>query len=78
MNQKFKDRISWWQLMAKKERNPWISFVLYYFIFDAYLSEGSQSGSDRKKLKWFLDNDNPLKTSLADSWKTKLLPEAVY
>lgn len=76
MDPQFRYRISWWHLRAKKEKDPWIRFVIYYFIFDAYLSYGSQSGNDAKKLKWFLTHKNPLKSSFDGCWKTRLLPQA--
>lgn len=44
-NTQFIDRIDWWHLKAEREKDPWIRFILYYFIFDAYLSEGSQSSN---------------------------------
>lgn len=75
MDQQFKDRISWWHLRVKKEKDHWIRFILYYFIFDAYLGENSGKSNNTKKLKWFLNNPNPLKDSFSDIWDNKLLPE---
>ena len=49
--------------------------VLYYLIFDAYITRGSGSNTDKGKLKWFTENGNSLKESIPDSWNTKLLPE---
>lgn len=75
INQEFLNRISWWHLRAKREKDHWIRFILYYFMFDAYLSEGSKSGNDQVKLKWFLNTPNPLKNKLKDLSK-KLLDSA--
>jgi hypothetical protein len=75
MNSELRDRLSWWNIRAKKEKDPWIRFVLYYMIFDAFITDGSNSGNDKKKLRWFLDNQNSLKDSLGGCWGTWLLPQ---
>jgi len=76
MDQLFKDKLSWWHLKAKREgKDPWVRFVLYYLIFDAYITKYSGSNTDKGKLEWFIENSNPLKDSIKGSWNTKLLPE---
>lgn len=76
MDPLFKNKLSWWQLKAKKEKDPWVKFFLYYQIFDSYITKYSGSNTDKGKLKWFVESDNSMKNSLPDSWKTKLLPYA--
>lgn len=76
MDPLFKNRIEWWHLLAKKQEDHWIRFILYYIIFDAYLTNESQASGDMAKIRWFIDNENSLKTSFSGCWKTKLLPQA--
>lgn len=77
MNRELRHRISWWHLRAKREtKDYWIRFVLYYLIFDAFISNESGSGNDKTKLRWFYDNNNSLKGSFKACWNTKLLPQA--
>ncbi len=70
MDTLFDNKLSWWHFKAKKEKDPWIRFVLYYLIFDAYITRYSRSNTDKGKLRWFLENGNPLRDSMKDSWKT--------
>lgn len=76
MSPELKERISWWHLKAKNENDLWVRFVLYWIIFDAYLSAGSGTSGDSKKLRWFFDNQNSLKNTLDGGWRTKLVPSA--
>ncbi len=76
MDELFKNKLSWWHLKAQREKkDPWVRFVLYYLIFDAYITKYSGSNTDKGKLKWFVENSNSLRDSISDSWTTKLLPE---
>lgn len=77
MTEEFKNKISLWKIKATKAKDPWIIFVLYYFIFDAYLTHESQSGEDARKKRWFFDNNNSLKDSFSGCWKTELLPNVL-
>jgi hypothetical protein len=72
----FKNKLSLWHQKAKKEKDPWVKFVLYYLIFDAYTTKYSGSNNDAGKLDWFLGSNNSLRDSIAGSWKSKLLPMA--
>lgn len=71
----FENRLSFWYSKAKREKDPWVRFLLYYIIFDAYITQYSGQNKDAEKLKWFIENSNSLRDSLSDSWTTKLLPE---
>lgn len=61
-------RLSWWWLRAKNETDIWIKFFLYWMMFDAYITEGSGSSSDQKKIRWFIDNDNEIKELIPGYW----------
>lgn len=77
MDQELKNRLSWWHLKAKRERKDyWVRFVLYYLIFDAFISSESGKGNDIQKLRWFYDNNNSFKDSFDGCWRTRLLPQA--
>lgn len=77
MSPALRERLSWWHLKAQREtKDHWVRFVLYYLIFDAFISDGSGSGRDESKLVWFFENDNSLKESFRGGWKTKLIPQA--
>jgi len=78
VGQDFKERMVWWHGKAKSFKNsknykdPWISFVLYWIIFDAYLTEISGLGRDDKKLDYFFKNENDFKKILQQSWASLL------
>lgn len=74
MDPELRYRLSWWHIKAKKESDLWVRFVLYYLIFDAYISDGSGSGNDKNKLDWFSKTPNSLRDSMNGCWQTKLLP----
>ncbi len=76
MNPELRNKLSWWHLKAKKEKDLWVRFVLYYLIFDAFISDGSGSGNDQEKLRWFVNSENSLKASIDGGWQTRLLPLA--
>ncbi len=63
-----KNRLSWWGLKAKEATDPWVRFVLYWMIFDGYLTEMSNSGSDEEKFKWFFENNNDVKSLIPGCW----------
>ncbi|MBI4155738.1 MAG: hypothetical protein HY507_00710 [Candidatus Zambryskibacteria bacterium] len=57
----------WWVAKLKNQRmkildDLWVEFILCWMIFDAYLTEISKSGTDRKKLDYFYQNDSELKS----------------
>lgn len=74
----FKERMVWWHGKAmsfknsKNYKDPWISFVLYWIIFDAYLTEISGLGGDDKKLDYFFENENDFKKILQPNWTSLL------
>ena len=57
-----------WALKAKLTDDRWVRFVLYWMIFDGYLTEMSGSGSDEKKLQWFFNNENEIKSLIPGCW----------
>ena len=73
VNQDFKDRMFWWytklnNVQLKIWEDPWLDFMLCWMIFDAYLTEISQSGSDHGKLKYFYQNKTDFKNRLLAEW----------
>ena len=73
INQSFKNRIVWWyaklnNLKLKTGQDPWLDFMLCWMIFDAYLTEISQSGSDEKKLNYFYQNKCDFKDHILAKW----------
>ncbi|MEI6378361.1 MAG: hypothetical protein WCO55_01760 [Candidatus Falkowbacteria bacterium] len=68
-----KERLSFWNIKAKNVADNWISFALYWIMFDAYLAEKSQHNIEKKKLDWFVENNdnNELKLIMIDYWKVE-------
>lgn len=60
MDSVFKERILEWHLKAKEQTDEWIIFILYYLIYDAYLTQGSSKNEWRAKLNWFIDSNDSL------------------
>jgi hypothetical protein len=60
-----KNRLSLWKFLADKNRpirsDVFIQFMIYWLIFDGYLSETSGLSSDRQKLDWFYVHKTPLR-----------------
>ena len=58
VNQGFKERMVWWYAKLNNVRlqirkDPCLDFMLCWMIFDGYLTDMSQLGSDRGKLNYF-------------------------
>ncbi|GEM_PF-1394398 len=73
VNQDFKERMVWWYAKLNNVRlkiwqDPWLDFMLCWMIFDAYLTEISQSGSDRDKLSYFYHNKNDFRDRILAKW----------
>lgn len=61
MNDETRTLISWWMIKAKRETDPFIKFFILYMCLDAWITAGSMSDSDAKKLQWLKESENPLK-----------------
>ena len=75
VNQDFKERMVWWyaklnNIKLKIWQDPWLDFMLCWMIFDAYLTEISQSGLDRDKLNYFYQNNCDFKTRILAKWNS--------
>lgn len=73
VEQSFKERMFWWyaklnNLKLKIWQDPWLDFMLCWMIFDAYLTEISQCGSDRDKLNYFYQNNCKFKNKIQERW----------
>ena len=73
INQGFKERMAWWyfklsNVKLKIWQDPWLDFMLCWMIFDAYLTEISQSGLDRDKLNYFYQNKSDFKDRILAKW----------
>lgn len=79
MDKNIKNLIGWWKLKGQRERDPFIKFFFFYVCFDAWITAESGKDVDAEKIKWFLRNDNCLKSKWSDiqssvtkSWLTGL------
>ena len=75
INQGFKERMVWWYLKLtniklKIWQDPWYDFMLCWMMFDAYLTEISQLGSDRKRLDYFYKNKCDFKDRILLKWSS--------
>ncbi|MDP3996778.1 MAG: hypothetical protein Q8P86_03750 [bacterium] len=75
VDQGFKTRMAWWyfklnNVKLKIRQDPWLDFMLCWMIFDAYLTEISQSGSDRDKLDYFYQNRSDFKDRILKKWNS--------
>lgn len=75
VNQDFKQRMVWWyaklnNIKLKIWQDPWLDFMLCWMIFDAYLTEISQSGLDRDKLNYFYQNNCDFKSRILAKWSS--------
>jgi len=68
VSESFKERIAWWyhsKLNNKKFiqlKDHWLIFILYWMIFDAYLTEISQCNTEEQKLQYFFRNSSDFKS----------------
>lgn len=63
-------RMRRWKLKGDQHRNDhWVSFIIYWMIFDAFITMGSNQDSDNSKLTWFCDNESRLKNTFKKFWK---------
>ncbi|MFA6594162.1 MAG: hypothetical protein WCT16_02780 [Candidatus Buchananbacteria bacterium] len=69
----FKGRITWWyqttlnNVKFKQLLNDhWLKFILYWMIFDAYLTEISQNSQDEQRLKYFFENSSDFKSHIVN------------
>lgn len=65
-----KDRITWWALKAKQQRDPFIKFILYWFCFNSWISYLSNKDNDRQAINWFIDNESCLKKVTENFWQS--------
>lgn len=79
MNENIKTLIGWWKLKGQREKDPFTKFFFFYVCFDAWITAESGKDADTKKIKWFLENDNFLKSkwpdiqhSVTESWLISL------
>lgn len=75
ISQDFKTRMAWWyfklsNVKLKIWQDPWLDFMLCWMIFDAYLTEISQSGTDREKLTYFYQNNCDFKSRILTKWNS--------
>lgn len=73
VDQDFKERMVWWyaklnNVKLKIWEDPWLDFMLCWMIFDAYLTEISQSDRDRDKLSYFYQNRCDFKNRILSKW----------
>ena len=73
IDQGFKERMAWWyfklsNVNLKIWQDPWLDFMLCWMIFDAFLTEISQSGLDRDKLNYFYRNKCYFKDRILLKW----------
>jgi|SRR3989344_6271424 len=78
VDQGFKLRMVWWyaklnNIKLKIWLDPWLDFMLCWMIFDAYLSEISQCGTDSGKLNFFYQTKCDFKDNILSEWDTLLL-----
>ena len=73
MDENLKTLIGWWKQKGQRENDPFIKFFFFYVCFDAWITAESGKDNDTQKIKWFLENDNCLKSKWLDilSPKTK-------
>ncbi len=65
-NQSTKIRIQWWAIKAGKQRDRFIKFVLYWFCFNAWITNLSNKDKDSDAIEWFIKNDNCLRDIAKD------------
>lgn len=75
VNQNFKTRMVWWYAKLNNVRlkiwqDPWLDFMLCWVIFDAYLTEISQSGFECDRLKYFYQNKCDFKDRIFANWNS--------
>jgi len=75
VNHDFKERMVWWyaklnNVKLKIWQDSWLDFMLCWMIFDAYLTEISQSGFDRDKLNYFYQNRCDFKDHILAKWNS--------
>jgi len=61
MNSETRNIITWWKIKSAEQTDPFIKFFIMYMCLDAWMTSGSMSDSDAKKLRWLKITDNPLK-----------------
>lgn len=68
IDENIKTLIGWWKLKGQRESDPFIRFFFFYVCFDAWVTAESGEEVDQKKLRWFLDNENCLKSERRGFW----------
>jgi len=66
MEENLRNLIGWWKLKGQRERDPFIKFFFFYVCFDAWITAESGQDIDTEKIRWFLENDNCLKSKWPD------------
>lgn len=69
MNEELGQRLGFWMLKAEENSDIWIRFLIYWMIFDSYLTEESGRDRDKDRLRWFLESENDLKNKFREQWK---------
>lgn len=70
IDQLTKERIGWWLIKARSYRDPFVRFVLYWFCFNAWVTNLSNKDNDRQALDWFIKNDSCLKKATENFWRS--------
>ena len=65
-----KERIGWWIIKARGQRDPFVKFILYWFCFNAWLTSLSGKDNDALAIKWFKNNDSFIKTCVSGFWNS--------
>ncbi|MCF7844164.1 hypothetical protein K9M47_04745 [Candidatus Gracilibacteria bacterium] len=69
MDEEHKERLKRWKEKANEiQHDHWVRFVIFWMIFDAYMTEESGEDSVEGRLRWFINNDNDLKTVFWTHW----------
>lgn len=61
MNPETRTLISWWMIRARDETDPFVKMFILFMCLDAWITSGSGSDSDTKKLIWLKTTANPLR-----------------
>ncbi len=76
MDPEFIERLRTWKRKADENTaDAWIRFIIYWMIFDAYITDESFRSNaanitDSHKLNWFYNNDNILKNIFIETWSS--------
>jgi hypothetical protein len=63
-----KEKIGWWLIKARNQKDPFVRFILYWFCFNTWLTNLSNKDNDRQAIDWFINNDSCLKRATENFW----------